>query len=106
MTRTRSDEGHTRTAARLGEIAVLRKKTIARMDSVCAVRKNGADDGWNIEVALLCCGGTDADRLVGHTDMERIFIGGPIDCSGFDVKLVTNTDDSDCDGTTIRYQQP
>jgi hypothetical protein len=47
---------------------------------------------------------TNADRLVGETNVERIGIGGRVDGNSLDSELVESTDDANGDLASIGYQ--
>ena len=102
--RARADEDEAGLLAGLDEGGVLGKEAVAGVNSLAAGRLCGADHVRDAEVALARRRRTDANRLVGQANVERIGVGGRVDGYGLDAELVQRANDADCDLTTIGYQ--
>ena len=101
MTRARTDKIDARLLACLREVAVLGEKAVARMDSVGAVGRRGADNRRDVEVAVLGRGRADTDRFVGHPHVQRVLVGGGVNRDRLDAKLAAGANYPDCDSATI-----
>ncbi len=98
----RADEDEVALRARAHEGGVLREEAEARMDGLAARRLGGGDDVGDPQVALCRRGRADADRLVGHLDVERLALGGRVDGDRLDAELVERADHADRDLTPVR----
>ena len=56
-----------------------------------------------LQVALAGGRRTDADRLVGQADVQRLGVGGGVDGDGLDPELVQSADHAHCDLATVGY---
>ena len=58
-----------------GELRVLREESVAGMDGLRTGALRGRDDGVDVQVALPCGSGPDADRDVGLCDVAGARVG-------------------------------
>jgi len=100
----RSDEDEVALRAGTHEGGVLREEAEARVDRLASGRLRGGYDVGNPQVALGRGRRADADRLVGHPDVERLSLGGRVDGDGLDAELVERADDADRDLTPVRNE--
>src|SRR5262245_44511339 len=72
------------------------------MDGPAARGLGGRNQIRDPEVALHRRRRSDADRLVGQTDVQRVPVGGRVDGDRLDVELVERADDPDGYLTPVR----
>ncbi len=77
--RVRPDERDPGRSQRLGEGRALREKSVARMNGFGSGRLAGGDDLLDHQIGLRRRRRADADRLVGHGDVQRVLVGVGID---------------------------
>ena len=70
----------------LGEIGVLGKESVARMDRLRVGDFGGRDDRRHVEIALGRRRRADADRFVGHADVLEIAIDRRVHGDGADAE--------------------
>jgi hypothetical protein len=104
LLRRRSDKRHVGRGAGLGELGVLGEETVAGMDCVGPRDLGRGDDARDAEVRLARRRGTDADVVVGETDMERLAVGLGIHGHGLNAQLPTRADDPQRDFAAVRDQ--
>ena len=73
--------------AGFGELGILGKEPVARVDIACAGRFRRGDNGSTVEIAFRCGRRADADGLVGLDDMQRIRVGFRIDRDRRDAEI-------------------
>ena len=81
---------------------VLGEEAEARVDRLAAGRLGGGDDVRDPEVAVRGRRRADADRLVGHPDVQRLALGRRVDGHRLDAELVQRADHADRDLTPVR----
>ena len=72
--RTRADESEAAILTDLGEVRILREKTVPGMNRVDVGDLGGADDRRDAQVAVGALGRPNANRLVSVGDMQRVAI--------------------------------
>ena len=65
------------------------------MDGVDVGDLGGADDGGDVQVAARALGRSDADGLVGETDVGAVAVGFGIDRHGLDSQFLASADYAD-----------
>src|ERR1700683_1130395 len=76
VTRLGTDEVEAGFSASLREVAILTEEAVAGMNRVGAVCGRRADYRWDVEIAGFGLWRTDTDRLIGHSDVHCVFVGG------------------------------
>ena len=87
--------------ANFSEIRALGQKAVSRMDGVDIGDLGGADDAWNIEVAVRALRRANTNCLVRKADMQRVPIGFRKHRDRLDAKLLTGVNDSEGDLATV-----
>ena len=77
------------------------EKPVARVDRLGAGRLAGLNDLVDHEIGLSRGRGPDGDRLIGHLDMERVFIGFRIDSDRIDAHAARGLDDAAGDSAPV-----
>ena len=90
----------------IGEIGVLREKSITRMNRVHAQRRRRREYPPCVQVTLLRLGTANAHRTVRHANGERIPVGLGEDLNRFNAQLATCAQNANGDFATVRNQQP
>ena len=85
--RTGADERDVRSDANFGEVGILGKKSVARMNRVHVGDFRGADNVRNIQIAFAAARRADADGLVGKAHVQRIVIGFGINGDGGEFRV-------------------
>ncbi len=88
----------------LGELGVLGKEAVARMDRVGAGDFGGRDDRGDVEIAVGGRRRADADRMVGQADMHRVGIGGRMHRHGLDAHFMRRAVDAERDLAAVGDQ--
>src|SRR5580693_3851547 len=100
----RADEGDVRGFAHFGEVGVLGKKTIARVNRVYIGNFGGADNLRDVEVAFAAARRPDADGFIGEADVQGIAVGFGVDCDGLDAQFPAGGKDAQGDFAAIGNQ--
>ena len=100
----RPDEHESALLHALGEIRVLREKTIARVYRLGIGHFRGADDRGNVEIACARRRRADAHRFIGELDVLRFGVGLGMHHDGLDAELAARALDAQRDLAAIRYQ--
>jgi hypothetical protein len=77
--------------ADFGEVGVLRKKAVTRVDGIDIPHLGGGDDAVDLEVTLMAGARTDADGLIGGLDVERIVIRLGVNGERTDAEILAGT---------------
>ena len=77
----------------LGEVRVFRQKAVPGVNGIHPEQLRGAHDVGDVEVGLRCRRRADAERLVGHADVQRMPVGVRVDGYGADAELLARADD-------------
>src|ERR1700678_3957474 len=102
--RRRPNELYVTGFAHFREISVFRKQAVAGMDRVHIGDFGGANHCWNIEIALRQLRRTNANRLVGKADVQRVPIRLAVDRHRADAELFACANDAQSNLAAIRYQ--
>ncbi len=102
--RRRSNELDIRSAANLGEVRVLAQQAVARMNRVDVSDLSGRDHRGHIQIAVAQPRRTNADCLVGKTDVQRIAIGFAIDRDRANAEFLARIQNAQRDFATIGNQ--
>src|ERR1051325_1223744 len=102
--RIRTDEGKSTGRTYVRELRVLREEAIAGMDRLGAREMRGADDAWDIQVALAARGWTNADCFIREANMQRVLVSLGIDRDRLDTHFAAGANDTQRDLTTIGYE--
>ena len=86
-----TDEADIAGLADFGEVGVLRKKAVTRVDGIDIPHLGGGDDAVDLEVTLMAGARTDADGLIGGLDVERIVIRLGVDGERPDAEILAGT---------------
>lgn len=97
----RADEDDVVIGTGTGEIGVLRKEAIARMDGLRTGDLGGRDDIGDVEVRERGRRRADADALVCHLDSARVTICLRVHDDALDAELMCGTHDAQGDFATI-----
>jgi hypothetical protein len=97
----RPDELDLATAANLGEMRILGKETIARMNRLHVADFGRADDPIDLQIAVGGLGRTDAVGLVGQAQVGGAAIGFTEDGDRLDAQFAAGAKDAQSDFTTI-----
>src|SRR5262249_11630673 len=100
----RADPGQLALGTDLRELGVLGQEAVAGVDRVGAGDLGGADDRWDVEVALARRRRADAHRLIGELDVERARVGGRVDRDRLEPHLAQRADHAECDLAAVGYQ--
>ncbi len=73
--RPRTDKGHANLGANLGQVGILRQKSVPWMNGVAPGDQRRADDGRDVVVRPRRLRRADADRLIGQPHRQRLSIG-------------------------------
>ena len=92
------------TFADFGEVRVLGKKSVARMNRVHVRDFRRADDPVNPQVTFRSRGFADADRLVRELDVHGVRVHLGINRHRADVQFLARADDADGDFAAIGNQ--
>ncbi len=98
----RTDEGHAPLGDRAGEVGVLRKEPVARMDRVGPARLDDVEDGLGVQVALRGGLASEGVRLVRQADVEGVPVELGVDRHRRDAELPAGSDDPDRDFAPVR----
>jgi hypothetical protein len=90
----RADEVYTGLFAGLGELAILREKSVAGMHGVGATGKAGVDNGMYVKVAVGCCCRSDAQSLVGKVHVHGTPVGIRVDGDAANAETSDRADDA------------
>ena len=101
MLRLRTDKDQFMRFDDFGEIGVLRKKSIARMNGIRAGDFTSRNDRRNIEIGLRSRRRPDAHRFIGKPHMHRIGIRGRVNRHGRNAHFLACTIDPKSDLTAI-----
>ena len=71
-----TDEGDAVSLHHFGEGCVFAEETVAGVDGVGTGDGCGGEDGGDVQVAVACGGGADADAFVGEADVHGVGVGG------------------------------
>ena len=100
----RADEHQVVVRTRAHERRVFGQEAPSRVDGVAPRRLAGGDDRRDVEVALPRRRGADADRAIGHADVERVRVRGRVDRDRLDPEVVERADDADGHLAAVRDQ--
>ena len=100
----RADELDVAGPADLGEVRVFRKKAVTGMNRLDVGDLGGADDPWDLEIALGRRGGADADGLVGEVEVRSAAVGLAVDGHDLDAEIPAGADHPQGDFATVRNQ--
>ena len=101
----RPDEGQSRSFDGVGEIGVLGKETVARVDAVGARRAGRGQDGIDVQIGFGGGRGPDVYRGVSELDRERVSVGVAVGLHGSDAQFARGTDDPYRDLATIGNEE-
>ena len=99
-----TDEVHAVLGQYFGKARILRKKAITRMHRIGAGDLAGRENGWDVEVAVLCRGRSDAHALVGKPHMHGIRVGGGMHGDGRYAELLAGAQHPECDLAAVGDQ--
>ncbi len=90
----------------LGEVLVLGQEAVARVDRLAARHERRADDRRRREVGPPRVRRSDADRLVGESDRQRVAVRLAVRDHGLDPELTAGPQDPEGDLAPVRDQDP
>ena len=91
------DEREPCLAHRLGEVRALGQESVPGMHEGGLRPAGRVDDRLDRQVGRRRRGGSDAEGLIGHLDVERIAVGVGVDRDAGDAQLPAGADDPHCD---------
>src|SRR5580704_794716 len=99
-----ADEGDVRSLADLGEIRILGKKSVARMDCVDVGDFSRADHLRDVQVALARTSRPNAHGFIRKTHVQRVAVRLGIDCDRGDAQFLARIDHAQGNLTAISYK--
>ena len=93
--RRRTNKLDVATGANLGEVRVLRQKSIARVDRIGIANLRSADDAVDFQIALGTYSRPDANGLVGELHMKAVNIGLRVNGNRLDTQFLTGADNTE-----------
>ena len=97
-----ADEGHAVLRDYLGELGVLGKKAVARMDRLRAGDFGGRDDARNVQVGFAGWRRADAHALIGEAHVHGVRVRGGVHRDGRDAHFLARAMDAQCNFAAVR----
>ena len=102
----RTDELEVAAPANLGELGVLAQEAVAWVNRLHVGDLGGRDQPGDVQIAVGARGLADADAPIGQLQVRGVAVGLGVDRDHLDAQLLAGSNDSECDLTTIRHQDP
>jgi hypothetical protein len=100
----RPDELDIASLGNFGKVRVFRQQAVAGVDGIHVGDFRGADDRWDIEVALRQLRRANTNGFIGKTNVERIAVSLAVNSYSADAQFLAGTDHPQGNFSTICYQ--